>query len=147
MTGNNVLCNVKFFQLDDLELEEGEIVEEGEETQRIEVKDDSEREKLIREGKMTPFGTTATASKTVSFPRPNKSYTEEHVAVENKKTALKSKAEMISCGEMTPFGTIMETVDTSSRSQNTYFFILCAYLEVFLIIYHNKFFVDTHTFL
>ena len=79
------------------------------------MKTDSEREKLIREGQMTPFGTTSSASKTVSFPRPNKSYIEKRVS-SVKAPTLKSKAEMISCGEMTPFGTIMEQTDTSSRS-------------------------------
>ncbi|KAG0730219.1 DNA excision repair protein ERCC-6 [Chionoecetes opilio] len=102
-------------ELDDFELEEGEFLEEDEENQEIEMKPDIEREKLIREGQMTPFGTTSTASKTVSFPRPNKSHAERHVVLKNKGPPLKSKAEMISCGEMTPFGTIVEPTDTSSR--------------------------------
>ncbi|KAK8405352.1 hypothetical protein O3P69_001714 [Scylla paramamosain] len=106
-------------ELDDLELEEGEILEEEEETQEIDMKDNSEREKLIREGQMTPFGTTSNASKTVSFPRPSKIYTEKHLSVGKKDSTLKSKTEIISCGEMTLFGTILEPADTSNRLSDT----------------------------
>ena len=88
----------------------------------MDIQDDSEREKLIREGQMTPFGTTSSASKTVSFPRPNKIYTQKHLSLEKKNSTLKSKAEMISSGEMTPFGTILDTADTSHRLKDIYIF-------------------------
>lgn len=100
------------FQLDDLELEEGEITDTDDVSEQ-DIMDDNEREKLIREGQMTPFGTISTASKTVSFPRPAKPYTKEPVSV-RKKVASKdaAKAEMISRGEMTPFGTIIRPSDS-----------------------------------
>lgn len=95
------------FQLDDLELEDGEIPDTDDVSEQ-DIMDDKEREKLIREGQMTPFGTISTASKTVSFPRPPKPYLKEPVPV-RKKVANKdaAKAEMISRGEMTPLGTVM----------------------------------------
>lgn len=104
------------------------------------MKGDYEREKLIREGQMTPFGTTSNASKTVSFPRPSKIYTEKHLYVGEKKSTLKSKTEMISCGEMTPFGTILESADTSNRLKYMYFLFFEHLLEVTLIRYSCELF-------
>lgn len=112
LNDRNILFSLKIiFQLDDLELEEGEIPDTDDVTEQ-EVEDDKEREKLIREGQMTPFGTISTASKTVSFPRPPQRHMKGPIAVGKKYTSRDAtKAELISRGEMTPFGTVLQPAD------------------------------------
>lgn len=112
-------------ELDDLELEDGEIVEEGEDIlQEVNMDEKksqmlgNEKERLIREGKMTPFGTvmSSSSSKTVSFVRPSVTQSEKrksHVAAQKKKS---EKESLISTGEMTPFGSVVSTTKTVINS-------------------------------
>lgn len=105
-------------QLDDLDLEEGEIPDDGEDEREGNQKEPKmsewDREKLIREGKMTPFGTVMSqnTSKTVSVLRPAHTPMEKRMAATARKnlgSKAPSKADMIKSGEMTPFGTVVKT--------------------------------------
>ncbi|XP_063599874.1 DNA excision repair protein ERCC-6-like [Penaeus indicus] len=106
-------------ELDDLDLEDGEIPEdednENDGSRKEPRMSELEREKLIREGKMTPFGTVMSqnSSKTVSVLRPAHTPMEKRMAAEalKKKAASggPSKADMIKSGEMTPFGTVVKS--------------------------------------
>lgn len=106
-------------ELDDLDLEDGEIPEDEDDENdgsRKEPKmSELEREKLIREGKMTPFGTVMSqnSSKTVSVLRPAHTPMEKRMAAEALKrkgaSGGPSKADMIKSGEMTPFGTVVKS--------------------------------------
>lgn len=106
-------------QLDDLDLEDGEIPEDEDNENEGSTKEprmsELEREKLIREGKMTPFGTVMSqnSSKTVSVLRPAHTPMEKRMAAETLKGKVAkrepSKADMIKSGEMTPFGTIVKS--------------------------------------
>ncbi|XP_071515644.1 DNA excision repair protein ERCC-6-like [Panulirus ornatus] len=110
-------------ELDDFDLEDGEVLdndyEQAEENKEIKKISDIERDRLIREGQMTPFGTAMTNSKTVAVLQPSHTQVETGLAIAafqkrsiNKRPA---KAEMISSGEMTPFGTVVKTSDKSTE--------------------------------
>ncbi|XP_045614522.2 DNA excision repair protein ERCC-6 isoform X2 [Procambarus clarkii] len=110
-------------ELDDYDLEDGEICDddcddigEGQIAPRL---SGNERARLIREGQMTPFGTTMTsgASRTVSV-RPGQAVMKEGrtVLTSQEKSIKKgpTKAELISSGEMTPFGTVIKMSNNNS---------------------------------
>ncbi|KAK7076758.1 DNA excision repair protein ERCC-6 [Halocaridina rubra] len=111
--------------LDDYDLEEGEIIEDGEEPDEIAIEEaktqlsGDDKEKLIREGKMTPFGTVmaGSASMTVSVKRSSfsKLRNQKPVSKPQKATNAKgpSKEDMVSSGEMTPFGSVVKTTEKS----------------------------------
>ncbi|XP_064087778.1 DNA excision repair protein ERCC-6-like [Macrobrachium nipponense] len=112
-------------ELDDLELEDGEIVEEGDDTlQEVNIDEKksqmfgNEKERLIREGKMTPFGTvmSSTSSKTVSFVRPNVTQSEKRKSQAAAQKKKSEKESLISTGEMTPFGSVVSTTKTVINS-------------------------------
>ncbi|KAK8732787.1 hypothetical protein OTU49_006925 [Cherax quadricarinatus] len=110
-------------ELDDYVLEDGEIIDNDCEdiggTRSLSNFTGNERERLVREGQMTPFGTVMTSktSRTVSV-QPS------HILMKNKARATlqaeskkgPTKAEMISAGEMTPFGTVLNMSISSAKT-------------------------------
>ncbi|CAL4144469.1 unnamed protein product, partial [Meganyctiphanes norvegica] len=102
--------------LDTYELEEGEILENESVVETVAlVKSNKEKEQMIRDGKMTPFGTIVTpgTSKTIVFPQQKNYFLQNVRKIQNKSVADKkvTKEDLIKTGKMTPFGTIIESSD------------------------------------
>lgn len=84
---------------------------------------------MIREGQMTPFGTAmnSSSSRTVSVPRPSHTPMEKNMtkaAAQKKSLKGPTKADMISSGEMTPFGTVVRASEKTFAVSKGYVEIL-----------------------
>lgn len=111
-------------QLDDFALEDGEILDEDEgEDKEVEISVcGSEKERLIREGKMTPFGTTVNSVSSKTVLAPPRHTLPPGVEIQSPGTTCRknivkkgpTKAELISSGEMTPFGTVVKSTSSST---------------------------------
>ncbi|KAG7163278.1 DNA excision repair protein ERCC-6-like [Homarus americanus] len=112
-------------ELDNLDLEDGEILddesEDGERDQNVPKLSENERDRLIRNGQMTPFGTamTSTASRTVSVRPTHRPLEKRPVVGAVQEQSIKkrpTRAEMISSGDMTPFGSVVKMAESSSTT-------------------------------
>lgn len=127
-------------------MEDGEIpdieCEQAEENKKMKKMSDTERDRLIREGQMTPFGTTMTSSKTVTVFRPNYTPVATSLALEalqnNSINKRPAKAEMISSGEMTPFGSVVKTPNKSPKPSKGYVGFCILFYFVCVLLYASN---------